>query len=61
MAGIPRVMQAMLSTLDGKLRSGFVIRSHTVRAYTGESSIADALAQIQQDHPDADISYPFLR
>lgn len=62
MAGIPRVMQAMLSTLDGKLKSGFVIRSHTVRAYTGESSIADALAQIQLDHPDADIgSYPFLR
>ena len=62
MAGIPRVMQAMLSTLEGKLRSGFVIRSHTVRAYTGESSIADALAQIQQDQPDADIgSYPFLR
>ena len=61
MAGIPRVMQAMLSTLDGN-RSGFVIRSHTVRAYTGESSIADALARIQKDHPDADIgSYPFLR
>lgn len=62
MAGIPRVMQAMLSTLEGKLKSGFVIRSHTVRAYTGESSIADALAQIQQKHPEADIgSYPFLR
>ena len=62
MAGIPRVMQAMLSTLEGKLQSGFVIRSHTVRAYTGESSIADALAKIQQDHPSADIgSYPFLR
>ena len=55
-------MQAMLSTLEGKLQSGFVIRSHTVRAYTGESSIADALAQIQLDNPDADIgSYPFLR
>jgi len=62
MAGIPRVMQAMLSTLEGKLTTGPVIRSHTIRAYTGESSIADALAAIQQDHPDADIgSYPFLR
>lgn len=62
MAGIPRVMQAMLSTLKGKLTTGPVIHSHTVRAYTGESSIADALALIQQDHPDADIgSYPFLR
>ena len=34
MAGIPRVMQAMLSTLEGKLESGFVVRSQTVRAYT---------------------------
>ena len=62
MAGIPRVMQAMLSTLEGELTTGPVIRSHTVRTYTGESSIADALALIQQNHPDADIgSYPFLR
>ena len=62
MAGIPRVMQAMLSTLEGKLESGFVVRSHTVRAYTGESSIADALARIQNDFPSVDIgSYPFLR
>ena len=62
MAGIPRVMQAMLSTLAGKLTTGPVIHSHTVRAYTGESSIADALALIQQQHPGADIgSYPFLR
>ena len=62
MAGIPRVMQAMLSTLEGKLKSGFIVRSHTIRAYTGESSIADALAQIQQDYPSVDLgSYPFLR
>ena len=61
MAGIPRVMQAMLSTLEGKLESGFVVRSQTVRAYTGESSIADALARIQNDFPSVDIgSYPFL-
>ena len=62
MAGIPRVMQAMLSTLESKLESGFVVRSQTVRAYTGESSIADALARIQNDFPSVDIgSYPFLR
>ncbi|MBL6709184.1 MAG: competence/damage-inducible protein A [Pseudomonadales bacterium] len=62
MAGIPRVMQAMLSTLEGKLKSGFIVRSQTIRAYTGESSIADALARIQSDFPSVDIgSYPFLR
>ena len=38
------------------------MRSQTVRAYTGESSIADALARIQNDFPSVDIgSYPFLR
>lgn len=62
MAGIPSVMQAMLSTLEGQLKSGPIIRSHTVRAFTGESSIADALAKIQQEHPDSDVgSYPFFR
>jgi molybdopterin-biosynthesis enzyme MoeA-like protein len=55
-------MQGMLASLDGKLKSGPIIHSHTVRAYTGESSIADALAKIQDQHPDADVgSYPFFR
>ena len=62
MAGIPSVMQGMLSSLDGLLKSGPIIHSHTVRAYTGESSIADALAKIQDQHPGADVgSYPFFR
>ena len=62
MAGIPRVMQAMLSSLEGKLRRGAVMHSRTVRAYLGESSIADALAGIQRNNPDVDIgSYPFLK
>jgi molybdenum cofactor synthesis domain-containing protein len=62
MAGIPSVMQAMLSTLEGQLRRGPIIHSHTIRAYTGESSIADALAKIQNDHPNTDVgSYPFFR
>jgi len=62
MAGIPRVMQGMLSTLEGKLRSGDVVRSRTVRAYLGESQIANALGDIQKAHPDTDVgSYPFFR
>ncbi len=61
MAGIPRVMQAMLSSLEGKLDSGDIIHSHTVRAFTGESSIADALADIQAQQSNVDLgSYPFL-
>ena len=62
MAGIPMVMQAMLSSLDGKLKSGPVVRSRSIRAYLGESQIAGVLGEIQDAHPDLDIgSYPFFR
>lgn len=62
MAGIPMVMQAMLSTLEGKLERGPIVRSHSVRAYLGESQIAGPLGDIQAALPDLDIgSYPFYR
>lgn len=62
MAGIPMVMQGMLSSLAGKLKSGPVVRSHSIRAYLGESQIAQALGEIQQAHSNVDIgSYPFFR
>jgi Predicted nucleotide-utilizing enzyme related to molybdopterin-biosynthesis enzyme MoeA len=62
MAGIPSVMQAMLSSLDGKLRTGKVVRSHSVRLYLGESQIAEALSQLQDQNPLVDIgSYPFFK
>ena len=60
MAGIPRVMQAMLQTLEGKLRGGKVVRSRSVVAYVGESQIATDLGDIQARYPDIDLgSYPF--
>jgi molybdenum cofactor synthesis domain-containing protein len=62
MAGIPMVMQAMLGSLEGKLKSGPVVRSHSVRAYLGESQIASPLRKIQDANPQVDIgSYPFYR
>ena len=62
MAGIPMIMQAMLSSLDGQLRSGPVVHSHSVRAYTGESQIADVLSALQDEFAEVDIgSYPFFR
>lgn len=62
MAGIPMVMQAMLSSLEGKLRSGPVVRSRAIRAYLGESQIASELGEIQVRHSNLDIgSYPFYR
>lgn len=62
MAGIPRVMQAMLSTLESTLHHGAVVRSGSVTAYLGESQIATGLGEVQARYPDVDIgSYPFLR
>ena len=62
MAGIPMVMQAMLSSLEGKLKSGPIVKSRSIRAYLGESQIAATLGEIQNQHQDLDIgSYPFFR
>jgi len=62
MAGIPAVMRAMLASLEGKLDAGPPVRSRTVTAYVGESTIAAALTRIQNDFPELDLgSYPFFR
>lgn len=62
MAGIPSVMQAMLSTLGDEIEGGDVVRSRSVTAYLGESQIASALSQIQARYPDVELgSYPFYR
>ena len=62
MAGIPMVMQGMLSTLEGQLKSGAIVRSRSIRAYLGESQIAGQLGEIQNRYDTLDIgSYPFFR
>jgi len=62
LAGIPAVMRAMLGSLASKLTGGKVLQSRSITAYLAESEIAQALRQIQENHPDADIgSYPFFR
>ena len=62
MAGIPLVMQAMLSSLEGKLRGGAVVKSLAVTAHLGESQIAAALGEIQSRYPAIDLgSYPFAK
>ena len=63
MAGVPRVMQAMVEGLkDGRLRQGQVVHSLAVGAYVGESTVANQLGEIQNRHPEIDIgSYPFFR
>lgn len=62
MAGIPSVMQAMLSTVGGEIEGGDVVRSKSVTAYLGESQLASALTDIQARYPDIELgSYPFYR
>jgi molybdenum cofactor synthesis domain-containing protein len=62
MAGIPMVMQAMLSTLEGQLDGSAPVRSRSVTAFLGESQIAGPLGQIQARYPHIDLgSYPFSR
>ena len=60
MAGIPAVMQAMLSTVA--VQGGAVVRSRSVTAYLGESQVATGLTRIQTRYPEVDLgSYPFTR
>lgn len=62
MAGIPGVMQAMLASLEGKLKSGPIVRTRSVTAFLGESQIAGALREIQEQFPSVDLgSYPFFK
>lgn len=60
LAGIPRVMRAMLAPLEKMLIGGAIVRSRSVTAYVGESRIAEPLRSLQALHPSVDIgSYPF--
>jgi molybdenum cofactor synthesis domain-containing protein len=60
MAGIPSVMQSMLTLLVPKLEGHRPVRSRSVGAFLGESMVAERLGEIQDAHPDVDIgSYPF--
>ena len=62
MAGVPKIMQAMLEDIAPRLARGRVVRAITISAPIGEGSIAVALAKLQDDHGDVAIgSYPTYR
>ena len=63
LAGVPLVMQAMVSTLSKeRLGGGDPVRSRSVGAFLGESAVANDLRAIQDEHPGIDLgSYPFYR
>jgi len=59
MAGVPKIMQAMLLGLEGRLTGGRPLLSRTVGAALPESQLAEDLARLQDRFPDIAIgSYP---
>lgn len=62
MAGVPRIMQAMLEAIIPELETGAVVISHTVEVDCPESKIATLLGDVQSDFREVAIgSYPFMR
>jgi molybdenum cofactor synthesis domain-containing protein len=61
LAGVPLVMQAMVSTLTKeRLNGGDPIRSRSIGAHLTESQVAAALREIQSRYEDVELgSYPF--
>jgi molybdenum cofactor synthesis domain-containing protein len=62
MAGVPRIMQAMLDHILGTLTPGKPLLSNTIACGLPESELADDLANLQADHATVEIgSYPHFR
>ncbi len=60
MAGVPKIMQAMLDEVGPTLERGKPLLSHSVRVDAGEGTLAAPLKAIQDAHPGVSIgSYPF--
>lgn len=59
MAGVPKIMQAMLDNVKGQLKGGQPVLSRAVHCNLGEGVIAAGLGAIQEQYPQVDIgSYP---
>ena len=62
MAGVPKIMQAMVDDILPRLSTGAKILSHSVSCDLGESMMALQLTAIQNKYPDIEIgSYPQYR
>jgi molybdenum cofactor synthesis domain-containing protein len=60
LAGIPRVMEAMLDSLEGRLAGGRPRRSRCVKVFLAEGTMAADLGALQDRFPEVEIgSYPF--
>ena len=61
MAGVPRIMQAMLDEVMPRLAKGPPIQARSVRVDVAEGEVAAPLAALQSAHPDVKMgSYPFF-
>jgi molybdenum cofactor synthesis domain-containing protein len=59
MAGVPRIMKAMLANILPTLQGGVSNLSYGITTERGESFLAAALSHLQQEYPDVSIgSYP---
>ncbi len=59
MAGVPRIMAAMIETIAPQLRQGAPVLSRSITIEAGEGDIAGPLKQIQERYPQVTIgSYP---
>jgi molybdenum cofactor synthesis domain-containing protein len=59
MAGVPKIMQAMLEAIAPTLEGGAKVKSITIRCRVGEGTIGSAFGQIQAEFPDVKMgSYP---
>lgn len=62
MAGVPKIMQAMLDHILPTLGHGAVVHAKTVVSKLPESALADALSTLQDAFPDIEIgSYPSFK
>jgi len=60
MAGVPKIMQAMMDGLSPRLAKGVPMLTRNVEFRGGEGEIAKPLGEVQQRHPTVVIgSYPF--
>ncbi|MDE2474131.1 MAG: competence/damage-inducible protein A [Alphaproteobacteria bacterium] len=61
MAGVPRIMEAMLDDIRPRLEPGVPVISRSLRTNLPEGRIAASLESVQKAHPELRIgSYPFF-
>ena len=62
LAGVPKIMQAMLETLRNRLKGGRKVWSQSLTIYAPESKMAESLKHIEDAHDGLSVgSYPFFR